>query len=200
LERLRYIREQAGYSQQNLADESGVSQHTISEIELGRRKPQGRTLRKLAGVLNVEVRDFYGESEYPKGEAPPSLQPSFNGLLEDERREATYRAWLEFVNRYAERWERQIESGDFNEYTVNEFIATLEDLGPTLNHLGLQEKRDQPEEYPYSFGPIIGEAIGRLMDLLNPLIEAGVSKFDNSQLEQFRRRRAELDERFAEAG
>jgi transcriptional regulator with XRE-family HTH domain len=58
LERLRRIREQAGYSQQALADKSGVSQHTISEIELGRRKPQGRTLRKLAGALGVEIRDL----------------------------------------------------------------------------------------------------------------------------------------------
>jgi transcriptional regulator with XRE-family HTH domain len=85
LERLRYIREQAGYSQQNLADESGVSQHTISEIELGRRKPQGRTLRKLANVLNVEVRDFYGEADFPKEGAPPSLEPSFNDVIEERR-------------------------------------------------------------------------------------------------------------------
>ena len=69
MERLRYIREQAGYSQQDLADESGVSQHTISEIELGRRKPQGRTLRKLARVLGVEVADFY-----PKGHSPFSAE------------------------------------------------------------------------------------------------------------------------------
>jgi transcriptional regulator with XRE-family HTH domain len=58
LERLRRIREQAGYSQQDLADNSGVSQHTISEIELGRRKPQGRTLRKLAKALDVSVADL----------------------------------------------------------------------------------------------------------------------------------------------
>ena len=71
MERLRYIREQAGYSQQDLANESGVSQHTISEIELGRRKPQGRTLRKLAKVLGVRVADFYWEPDHPKGRSPP---------------------------------------------------------------------------------------------------------------------------------
>jgi transcriptional regulator with XRE-family HTH domain len=63
LERLRHIRDQAGYSQQELADESGVSQHTISEIELGRRKPQGRTLRKLANTLGVEVSDFFPKAQ-----------------------------------------------------------------------------------------------------------------------------------------
>jgi transcriptional regulator with XRE-family HTH domain len=59
---LRRIREQAGYSQQNLAEKSGVSQHTISEIELGRRKPQGRTLRRLAQALGVSPREFLGQS------------------------------------------------------------------------------------------------------------------------------------------
>jgi transcriptional regulator with XRE-family HTH domain len=60
LERLRHTRELAGYSQQELADETGVSQHTISQIELGQRKPQGRTLRKLAKALGVEVADLFG--------------------------------------------------------------------------------------------------------------------------------------------
>lgn len=69
--RLRYIREQAGYSQQDLANESGVSQHTISEIELGRRKPQGRTLRKLAKVLGVRVADLHWEPDHPKERSPP---------------------------------------------------------------------------------------------------------------------------------
>src|SRR5215208_2982380 len=87
LEELRHIREQAGYSQQDLADESGVSQHTISELELGRRSPQGRTLRKLAKVLGVEVADLRGDPDSPKAEAPPSPeQPNFNGLLKEERR------------------------------------------------------------------------------------------------------------------
>src|SRR5919112_6886982 len=89
LERLRYIREQAGYSQQELADESGVSQHTISELELGRRTPQGRTLRKLAKVLGVEVADLREIPVSPKAEAPPSsIQPPLNGF-EEERRETT---------------------------------------------------------------------------------------------------------------
>ena len=178
----------------------GVSERTVRRwIKSGKLRAYkpGRDYR----IPESAVRDLVEESEVsPKGIAPPSLQRSFNGLLEDERREATYRAWLEFVNRYAERWERRIEAGDFDIAHVKEFIATLEDLGPTLNRLGLQEKRGQSEEYPYSYGPIMGQAIGRLMDLLNPLIEAGVSKFDNSELEQFRRKRAELGKQFAEAG
>jgi transcriptional regulator with XRE-family HTH domain len=89
LERLRYAREQVGYSQQELADKSGVSQHTISEIELGRRKPHGRTLRKLAEVLGVEVADLLGGPARPLAKAPPSQEKLFNnGVLEEERRTA----------------------------------------------------------------------------------------------------------------
>ena len=84
MERLRYIREQAGYSQQDLANESGVSQHTISEIELGRRKPQGRTLRKLADSLGVEVADFFPLEQPRLPELAPSGQAYFVPLEEGE--------------------------------------------------------------------------------------------------------------------
>lgn len=106
MERLRHTREQVGYSQQELADESGVSQHTISEIELGRRKPQGRTLRKLAKVLRVEVADLIGSPEHPLEKAPPSQEKLFNnGVLEEERRLRYLRGWRAFVNGLATRWE-----------------------------------------------------------------------------------------------
>jgi transcriptional regulator with XRE-family HTH domain len=107
LERLRHIREQSGYSQQDLADESGVSQHTISEIELGRRRPQGRTLRKLAKVLGVEVADLYGNPEHPLGEAPPSSQLTLNGELEEERRLRYLRGIRAIVHGLARRWEKE---------------------------------------------------------------------------------------------
>jgi len=102
LERLRHIREQAGYSQQDLADESGVSQHTISEIELGRRKPQGRTLRKLAGVLGVEVRDFFEEAARPKVLRPRSLAE----LLE---RAGLKTRWLTLPREEFETWWRDVD-------------------------------------------------------------------------------------------
>jgi transcriptional regulator with XRE-family HTH domain len=108
LERLRHIREQSGYSQQYLADESGVSQHTISEIELGRRRPQGRTLRKLAKVLDVQVADFYEESEHPLGEASPSQQLTLNGALAEEWRAPTLRNQITLVNNLADYAEQEI--------------------------------------------------------------------------------------------
>ncbi len=76
MDRLRHIRIQTGYSQQDLADESGVGQHTISEIELGKRTPQGRTLRRLAKVMGVEVREFFEPTANPLGEALLDLDPA----------------------------------------------------------------------------------------------------------------------------
>jgi transcriptional regulator with XRE-family HTH domain len=81
LETLRHIREQVGLSQPELSELSGVAQGTISDIELGKRKPRGRTLRKLAQALGVQVADLLGESENLKVQAP---LPDF----EVERREA----------------------------------------------------------------------------------------------------------------
>jgi transcriptional regulator with XRE-family HTH domain len=106
LERLRFTRERLGYSQQDLANKSSVSQHTISEIELGRRKPQGRTLRKLATALGVEVADLYEGADHPLGEALPPAQPSFNGLFEEERRTIYLQAAIDTVHGKAEaaRW------------------------------------------------------------------------------------------------
>jgi len=124
LERLRYIREQTGYSQQELADKSGVSQHTISEIELGRRKPQGRTLRKLANVLNVEVSDFYGESEYPKGAAPPWLEPSFNDVIEERR----FSRFADAVADAADRWMVKVSESKVADTELSGLVFAVLDL------------------------------------------------------------------------
>jgi transcriptional regulator with XRE-family HTH domain len=55
VEKLKRLRTRKGYSQTELSEISKVAQHTISEIEQGRRTPHGRTLRKLAAALEVDV-------------------------------------------------------------------------------------------------------------------------------------------------
>lgn len=186
--RLREWRERRALTQVELAERAGVSERSVAGYEAGggARLP---TVRRLAEALGIEVTDLYGDSEHPLGEAPASPeQPSFNGLLEEEQSEAIYRPWFEYVNRYADRWEKRIEAGDFDMSNVNELMATLDDLGPTLSKLGLQEKREQPPGYIYSFGPSMGEAIARLMDLLNFLMEASVGQFGNAEIKQLRPR------------
>jgi transcriptional regulator with XRE-family HTH domain len=197
LRELREIRLRRGLSQADLSAKTGVAEFTISEIETGKRPhPRPSTLRKLAEALGVEVADLYGDSEIPLGEAPPSPeQPSLNGLLEEERREAIYRPWLDFINRYADRWEARLEAGAFDLGSLEEFDRVTDDLLETLGPLGLQEKREQPPDYHYSYGPIIGEAIGRIFDLLTPMLAAAAHKFPREvlgdDLEPLRRKRDE---------
>lgn len=65
METIREIRRRKGWSQADLARESGIGQDTISGIETGRHNPRPSTLRKIAQAFDVEVEDLF-----PKAEAP----------------------------------------------------------------------------------------------------------------------------------
>ena len=69
---LAKIRRSKGFSQRSLAEVADMSPSSIYEIEVGRRKPNPSTLRKLAAVLGVEVVDLLEEEERPKATAPKS--------------------------------------------------------------------------------------------------------------------------------
>ncbi len=56
--RLRRLRKERALSQQDLERASGVAQHTISDLESGKRGARPSTLRKLADALNVEPREL----------------------------------------------------------------------------------------------------------------------------------------------
>jgi len=61
---LRRQRVLQGYSLRDLAKRAGVTQDNIWKIEQGvTRRPHGKTLRKLAEALGVEVRDLLKEGE-----------------------------------------------------------------------------------------------------------------------------------------
>ena len=74
MDRIRYARRRLGLSQEELAEASGVSAATIVQVELGHRRPQGRTLRKLAAALGVEVADLLEEETRPKAGSPLSAE------------------------------------------------------------------------------------------------------------------------------
>lgn len=57
-ENIKKMRQLAGLSQQNLADDTGIHKDSISGIERGHRRPHPSTLRKLARGLGVEVSDI----------------------------------------------------------------------------------------------------------------------------------------------
>jgi transcriptional regulator with XRE-family HTH domain len=50
------LREQAGLTQVELAERTGISQADISRIERGATSPTAKTLQRIAEALNAEVR------------------------------------------------------------------------------------------------------------------------------------------------
>lgn len=86
METVKRIRTMRGMNQIDLAEASGVSQNTISEIETGRRKARPATLGKLARALGVDIADFFDEPTYPKKARALSLRDTEpeTALPEDE--------------------------------------------------------------------------------------------------------------------
>ena len=182
MQELRRIRKERGLTQRELADASGVDPATISLIETGKRRPHLETLDSLALVLGVEVVEFF-----------PKVQASLWPEEEPGRRADVYEPWAEFVNRFAERWEQKIAGGVLDHGSMMEFADVLGDLGPVLGRLALEEKQEQPAEYPNTLGPVAGAAMNRLMALLNPLIAAGVKQEGDSVfLARLRRQREQM--------
>ncbi len=132
-------------SQEELAKASGVSPATVVQVELGNRQPQGRTLRKLATALDVEVADLIEEeeAEAPKA-APPRDRPgepgtgfpSFGELyLLAERQVLAERRLLSSLNPFATQveartayWRRLAEGGRVSLHRLED---ATEDLGIT---------------------------------------------------------------------
>jgi transcriptional regulator with XRE-family HTH domain len=108
---VKEIRRRKGWSQKDLAEESGVGQDTISGIESGRHEPRPSTLRKLADALDVEVADFFREPAVPLAEAPGEA-----GLADaDPSSRLIHAAVLEEI---AELWAEQLAHGFFDRRTL----------------------------------------------------------------------------------
>lgn len=58
MKKLKELRRLRALSQQELADSAGVGRNTISRIERGESGAHGRTLRRLAGALGVDVAEL----------------------------------------------------------------------------------------------------------------------------------------------
>ncbi len=55
VKRLKELRRLRAFSQQELANAAGLGRNTISRIERGETGAHGRTLRRLAQALRVDV-------------------------------------------------------------------------------------------------------------------------------------------------
>ena len=57
-EKLKMLRQRNNYTQQDIADKLGVTRSTVSNFEIGRRKPEIDVLEKLAAIYNVDLNYF----------------------------------------------------------------------------------------------------------------------------------------------
>ena len=58
---LRHIREMTGMSQEDLAEEVGLTQVMVSYIENGTRRPSVETAKRIAKVLNIDWTEFFND-------------------------------------------------------------------------------------------------------------------------------------------
>lgn len=59
-ERLKELRKEKGYTQQQIADEIGVNRGSYSNWEKGKREPSFENLIKLADLLEVSLDWLFG--------------------------------------------------------------------------------------------------------------------------------------------
>ncbi len=86
---MRMARADAGLTISELAERAGVSRDTISNAEKGRHGLQATTLHKLAAALGRTPSELLAEEERlaPKATGRSSLEPSFDHVIEEERRQ-----------------------------------------------------------------------------------------------------------------
>jgi transcriptional regulator with XRE-family HTH domain len=85
--RLRDLREERGFSQYGLAQESGVGRSTIAALETGERGAHPSTMRALARALKVTVPDLYRDriTPPPSQDRPAGMAHSYERLRENLR-------------------------------------------------------------------------------------------------------------------
>jgi transcriptional regulator with XRE-family HTH domain len=86
LDRDNFIRarERLGYSIETVAEKAGIAKNSVLRAEHG-EDIRPLTARKIAAALGVEVAELYADPGYPKGAAPPWLEPTFNDVIEERR-------------------------------------------------------------------------------------------------------------------
>jgi DNA-binding XRE family transcriptional regulator len=69
------LREERGWTQQQLAARAGIKQPRIAEIERGDANPTLLTLSRLAIALGVRVERFFASTEPVRKEEPGTARP-----------------------------------------------------------------------------------------------------------------------------
>ena len=75
--RITFLREQKGLTVNKLANQAGISQSFLREIELGNKKPTIETLSLVCIALDVSLRDFFDDSFHNNLQNDELLQEIF---------------------------------------------------------------------------------------------------------------------------
>lgn len=131
LKALRMVRTDVGLTISELAERAGVSRDTISNAEKGRHELQATTLHKIARALGKTPSELLAEEERlaPKARRRSPFEPSFNDVLEEERRRAEMPGWARAgleKSEFVERFERAKESEEAAYRLHREEIGNLE--------------------------------------------------------------------------
>ena len=62
---LRQLREERGWSQEQMAERAGLNRSYLGEVERGRATPSLVTISKLAGALEIQLSSLIARCEHP---------------------------------------------------------------------------------------------------------------------------------------
>lgn len=96
--KLREFRVELGWTQAQLASESGVSQTYISEIELGKKQPTITIAKKLAKAMDVSVSDLLEEDDTAKSSDGKAIKIKLSAkLLNKARKRIIYKFYHKII-------------------------------------------------------------------------------------------------------
>ena len=87
--RLKFFREQKGYTVNKLANLAGVSQSYLRSIELGDKNPTIETLSSLCWALDITLLDFFNDKTLISLQEDELFQQIYR-LTEKQRKQLTY--------------------------------------------------------------------------------------------------------------
>lgn len=77
--RIKTIRKALDYSQEYLAEQVDISRVFVQSIEVGRRNPSMKTLKKIAKVLGVQIQDLLRDYSDESKSVRIQLESIFSG-------------------------------------------------------------------------------------------------------------------------
>ena len=84
--RIRFFREQKGYTVNKLANLAGISQSYLRSVVLGQKNPTIETLSELCWALDISLRDFFDEETLSSLQHDELFQQMYR--LNNEQRKA----------------------------------------------------------------------------------------------------------------